>query len=159
MAIGAGAEDLLARIARDEVSALHRFFVDWMNGALPREWTAFARCADVLAADFAFIDPAGIRSERAVLLRQLEAAHGCFADSAEPFQIHIENAEARTLDAEHCLVVYEEWQAEGCEERGRVSTALLRRRAAAPGGMEWLHVQETWLDDGEGKREVPWVAR
>lgn len=128
-----------------EVYDLHRFFVDWMTGVLPREAEVFRRFTEVMAADFVIIGPRGIVTERDALIDELEAAHGVRA--GEPFSIRIDDCLFRHAAADLCLVTYEEWQDIGDVVSGRMSTALLGARDGAPNGVEWRHVHETWLAD------------
>ena len=45
---------------------------------------------------------------------------------------------------ELALATYEEWQEIDGKINARLSTVLLRAKADAPNGVEWLHVHETW---------------
>ena len=45
------------------------------------------------------------------------------------------------------VAAYEEWQTKDGPPKGRSSTAVMRPRAGTPNGLEWLHVEETWLPD------------
>lgn len=139
----------LSRAAIAEVEALHAFFVAWLGGTVERGEAEFAP-ARAFADDLTFIGPDGGMAGREGLVARLEAAHGVFADAEPPFSIRIANAQARPLGNGLCLVVYEEWQEIGGKTNGRVSGAVMRRGAHAPNGMEWLHVQETWLPGHEG---------
>ena len=139
----------LARAAIAEVEALHAFFVAWLGGTVERSEAEFAP-ARALADGLTFIGPDGGVAEREGLVARLEAAHGVFADSEPPFSIRIANAQARPLGNGHCLVIYEEWQEIGGKTNGRLSGAVMRLDARAPNGVEWLHVQETWLAGHEG---------
>ncbi len=136
------ADDAFCAAAVQEVERLHAFFVGWLGGTIERKSAAFAACAGALAAGFVHIDPDGAVADREALLERLEEAHGRLG---EDFRISIRNPRARALDNDLCLVVYEEWQARPEGEKGRVSTALMRRDTEAPAGLAWLHVHETWL--------------
>ena len=131
-----------------EVADLHAFFVAWMTGALPRAGQAFERFTGVMADDMVLISPRGVITERRELCDELEAAHGIHAGAAKGFRIAIENPHCRMVEADLCLVTHEEWQRSAGTATGRLSTALLRRRAGTPNGVEWLHVHETWLPSG-----------
>lgn len=139
----------LTRAAIAEVEALHVFFVAWLGGTVERGEAEFAP-ARALAEGLTFIGPEGGMAEREGLVARLEAAHGVFAGAEPPFSIRIANAQAKPLGNGLCLVVYEEWQEIGGKTNGRLSSAVMRRDAGAPNGMEWLHVQETWLPGHEG---------
>ena len=47
----------MRNLCEKEITGLHRFFVEWMTGALPRNRKAFARAADALADDMTMITP------------------------------------------------------------------------------------------------------
>ncbi len=134
-------DDALFAACGAEVAGLHRFFVGWMTGAVARDAATYARFTGAVADGFALISPGGTVTEREALIAELEAAHGQRA----AFDIWIEDCRCRFTAGDLCLITYEEWQQTGETKTGRLSTALFRRRAAAPNGVEWLHVHETWL--------------
>lgn len=128
----------------DEVVDLHRFFERWYRGEPDAHGEEFARVSDVLAEDFRMVTPEGAVVARSELLAGIRGGHG----SKEDFRIRIENLVYRMgVRGGVAVVTYEEWQEEGGEDRGRVSTAVLHERPDAPNGVEWLHVHETWLPE------------
>ena len=135
----------MREVCKKEITELHRFFVDWMTGALPRSADAFARVADALADDMTMINPEGEVMACPPLLTALDGAHAVFKEPGQTFRIWIENYDCRFVSGDLCLATYEEWQDRSGEVKGRLSTVLFRRRAGAPNGVEWLHVHETWL--------------
>lgn len=131
---------------RAEIEDLHRFLVGWLGGTLPRTEAAFAAFASVLAPDFAIVGPRGVVTERAALLSELEAAHGVHAGPGKAFAIRIENVALRREGDGIALFTYEEWQdIGGAPANARISTVLFDRHAAAPNGLVWRHLHETWL--------------
>ena len=134
-------------LCRNEITELHRFFVEWMTGELPRTGEAFARVADVLADDMTMITPTGEVMACPPLLTALEAAHGVFTPPDQTFRIWIENFDCRFVLGDLCLATYEEWQDRSGDIKGRLSTVLFRRHEGAPNGVQWLHVHETWLPE------------
>ncbi len=138
-------------LCEKEITGLHRFFVEWMTGALPRNRKAFARVADALVHGMTMITPQGEAMACPPLLTALEAAHGVFTPPDRTFRIWIENYDCRFVSGDLCLATYEEWQDRAGEVKGRLSTVLFRRREGAPGGVEWLHVHETWLPESAGR--------
>ncbi|MFO1058550.1 MAG: hypothetical protein U1E53_16475 [Dongiaceae bacterium] len=126
-----------------EIERLHRFFEAWFRGTLPRDGASFAACAGALAADFVQVDPQGNENGRADLLARLEAAHGCRAGA--PFAIAVEDARILLERDGLVLAGYVERQAGGGTATVRRSTALLAPDPAAPLGIAWLHLQETWI--------------
>lgn len=137
------AVDLLAA-ARLEVVELHRFFEGWLGGTLSGDESNFARLSGALAEDFEMVAPNGRLIGRTDLLEELRGAAG-----GQPgLRIWTESEAPRVVAPGLVLVTYQEWQSipDG-EPRGRSSTALLRVRGDAPGGLEWLHLHETWRSD------------
>ncbi len=127
--------------ARLEIVELHRFFEGWLGGALSADESSFARLTSALAEDFEMVGPDGRLIVRAVLLEELRGAAGL-----QPgLRIWTEGESPRVVGEGLVLATYREWQSlpDG-EPRARASTVLLRVRAEAPGGLEWLHVHETW---------------
>ena len=131
-----------------EVQQLHRFFEEWFRGELPPTGEAFLRISDVLAEDFEIISPGGEHRSRTAVVDGLREAHGSQRD--EPFRIWIEKARGRRVAEGLHVVTYEEWQETAGEQRGRLSTAVFRRRPGTPNGVEWVHVHEVWLPEAGG---------
>lgn len=132
-----------------EVVELHGFLMDWMTGAAPRTAATFARLADVLADGFTLVSPRGVITERRPLLRELEAAYRVHGDDDPGFGIEVRNFRHRRTEGALCLVTYEEWQQLSGTATRRLSSAWFRARSDTPHGVEWLHVHETWLLDGQ----------
>ncbi len=135
----------LGEQAIEEVLALHRVFPQWFSGSIERTPENFADIAHALGEGFHIVFPSSEKQDRQQLLRELEAAHGGYGASDPPFRIWIENALARPLTEDMCLVTYHELQELNGEITGRTSSALLRRNPDAVRGMEWVHVHETAL--------------
>ncbi len=125
-----------------EVVELHQFFQDWFNGKLEPTDKNFARFTDILGEDFTIIGPSGRVIERAPLVARVRNAHGTRANS----QMWIENFCLRSGEGNLAIATYEEWQKDGDGATNtRISTVIFREKTDAPNGVEWLHVQETWL--------------
>lgn len=135
---------------RREVIGLHQFFQNWFNGEIENSESVFERLRSSLAVQFRLVSPEGRETDRARLLEAVGAAHGGRRRGGEPIRIWIESYEGRAVSTDVHLATYQEWQAEGGRIRGRLSTALFRRRDGAPNGVEWVHVHETWLPPREG---------
>jgi hypothetical protein len=133
----------LAEAALAEIVELHRFFVDWFTGHCPKNRAGFARVADALAPGFVQVDPAGRERRRGPLLTALRAAHGSRA--GEPFAIRIVRPKIQLVRRGLALAIYEERQRSGGAITRRRSSALFQPAATAPGGVAWLHLQETWI--------------
>lgn len=123
---------------RREVDELHRFFEDWLTGAAEGN---LERCESALAKDFEIVWPSGNRMKRHELLDALGDRYGESAD----LQIRIDNFSVRVVGEGLCVATYEEHHRREEGDRGRLSSALFRRRDSAPHGVEWVHVHETWL--------------
>ena len=131
-----------------EIESLHDFFVDWYAGTMDED--NVERLERALASGFEMVTPDGDRRDRAAVL---EGIRGDYArDEPGTFAIEIRNVELVAARDDHATVRYEEWQTRGDETTGRISTVLFREDAAAPGGVVWLDLHETWLD-GENERD------
>jgi hypothetical protein len=80
--------------------------------------------------------------ERAGVLASLRAAGG---RRGKAFSIAIEDAQARDLGGQHVLATYVERQQDASSRTARRSSALFYGSAAAPRGVAWLHLHETWI--------------
>jgi hypothetical protein len=132
---------------RTEIEELHAFFQGWFNAALPDTEDAFRRFAGVMADGFTIVTPGGRTVDRGPLIEGLWRSHGRWREVEGGGRIRIANVRLRHLEGETALLTYEEWQQAGAGDRGRLSTALFRRAAGTPNGVEWLHVHEVWLPD------------
>jgi hypothetical protein len=127
---------------RTEIERLHDRFVAWFTATADR--SDFDDIERALAPDFEMVTPDGARVGREAVLESIHEAHG--RDAPGEFDIEIRTVEmVRTTD-DHATVRYEEWQTTPTGETGRVSTVLFETDPAAPGGLVWLDVHETWLD-------------
>ncbi|MFQ5652261.1 MAG: hypothetical protein ACE5IY_20215 [bacterium] len=140
---------MLGQRLQTEVVELHQFFEGWFTGRLADTEENFSRLSSVMADDFELISPTGQRRKRAGLIVGLKQAHASRANSEPPYRIWIKNVHSRVVDDRLYVVTYEEWQMADGKTRGRQSTALLRDRPDTPNGVDWLHVHETWLQDGK----------
>lgn len=127
---------------RQEVQALHEFFVGWFAGTLAH--------SDFEAAFLARFDPAFLLVAPGGALMTLDdlAASVRRGYASNPgFRIAIRNVRIRQLFDRHILATYEEWQrnalASTPPENARIASVLLRK--AEP--LQWLHIHETWLPD------------
>jgi len=127
---------------RKEVVELHAFFQQWFAGELPQTDEAFNRFASVIAKSFHIVSPAGRLMHRAAILEAVRSPHNSGGGGVK---IWIKNYRRRSTVGEVALVTYEEWQREGDETRGRLSSALFRVKPSTPNDLQWLHVHETWL--------------
>jgi hypothetical protein len=129
-------------IVRDEIEALHAFFVGWFSGSLGASEFESGFLAR-FAPDFLLIPPAGTLLDLAQLSDAVRSAHG----TNPIFRIAIRNVTIRRQLDGHILATYEEWQrnalASTPPDNGRVATVLFRDGRP----LQWLHIHETWLPE------------
>lgn len=126
------------------IEDLHEFFVEWYVGtAGPAE---FDRLEGALAPTFEMVTPDGTCHDRAAVLRMVRESFD--RDDPGRFDIEIRNVEVVREMGAHATVRYEEWQTREGRESGRISTVLFRADEAAPCGLSWLDLHETWLEEG-----------
>ncbi|NJN83341.1 MAG: DUF4440 domain-containing protein [Caldilineaceae bacterium] len=132
---------------RSEIKQLHRFFEQWFQATIPNTDEAFARLPAVIHPSFALISPEGSRTERQALLTWIRNTHG-----ARPsLRLWTEQIEPVYVETDLALLVYHEWQEGEAARSARISSALFRRAADAPCGVQWVHVHETWLPQPSSK--------
>ena len=132
--------DLVAPAER-EVRARHAFFVDWFAGRATE--AEFAAATAAFAPDMWLIGPDGVAQDRAAVLAMLRAARAARPDLA----IAIVMGRSLPLGPDHLLATYDEHQRLGDRRTARRSTAVFARAPAAPEGVAWLHLHETWIND------------
>jgi len=128
-------------LASAEVVARHDFFVAWFTGNA--DAAAMEEAARAFAPDMRRIGPEGRVQDAGEVIAMLRAGR---ATRAEGFAIRVEVREARALGGGLALVIYDEHQADGAARTARRASALFGVDAAAPGGVAWRHLQETWID-------------
>jgi hypothetical protein len=137
----------LAARAIDEVVELHRFFEAWMGPAGAGD---ILRLAEALGPGFEMIVPSGKLFAREAVIAMVAGARGKRGTAARPFTIRIDDATAIPLGPEHSLVRYIERQDGDTDgPTARWSTALFRAAPAAPLGVVWLHLHETWHPESQ----------
>lgn len=128
-----------------EIARLHRFFIDWFNGIVPKTEADFKSFTSATSADFQLIPPSGELIPINALAQSLYEMH----NKRPRLDIQVKNMQIQHKLGDYYLATYEEWQLEKGDEawRGRVSTALLSRDPDTPAGLKWHHVHETWLPE------------
>ena len=134
----AGKPGLGAAAVRDVVD-LHAVFVDWFAGR--RGADGLARMEASLGPDFAQVSPDGRRLDRATVVGWLAGMNGRRPGTA--IRIVDPVVLAETGDAAVVLYV-ERHEPDGGAPTERWSTALFEAWPAAPNGVRWRFVQETW---------------
>jgi hypothetical protein len=130
-----GADRNLTRRVAAEIEALHVEFERWFAGSIDD----FDRIRSSTAADFTLVTPGGDIIENAELLAGLLDSHG-----SRQIRIRIENVVVRWNSESGILATYEEWQDHAHYTAARQSTVLFSSDQAAPSGLLWRHVHETW---------------
>ncbi|MFQ5558414.1 MAG: DUF4440 domain-containing protein [Acidimicrobiales bacterium] len=118
-----------------EIEELHSFFDAWSRGE-EADWDRFE---SVIAPGFTIVDPDGIESDRATITRGVRDARG-------RGEMAIQTVDHRLVRESGDLLVarYVETQRRGDERTRRVSTVVFGRDEAAPNGLVWVSVHETW---------------
>jgi len=98
-----------------------------------------------LGAEFRLIGPEGDIATRSAIIASVKERHGAALDGEAPERIDNETVEPRFKGDGGCLLTYEEHQRTAGSWWGRRSSALFEAAPAAPGGVRWRHLHETWL--------------
>lgn len=132
----------LESVIRDEVEALHVFFVGWFSGMLPVddfEKEFLSRFDE----EFLLIPPAGALLSLAEFQSAVRRSHGTNPD----FRIAIRNVKLHRVLDDHVLATYEEWQrnalASTPPDNARIVTVIFRKAQS----LQWVHVHETRLPE------------
>jgi len=134
-------EDLaIEAAARHEIEALHAFFVAWFTGTGGAP--DFRMCEGAFSAGFEMVAPDGRRHGRAGVVQRLQQALGSVQGK---FEITILNPRRIWSQGDAIAMTYVERQLRGNETTRRRSIALLTREPAAPRGMYWQSLAETWM--------------
>lgn len=125
---------------RNEVEALHKFFVGWFAGDLPMGVleTEFLPRFD---RDFHLISPTGSILTLADLQTALQRSHA----TNPGLRIVVRNVKVHQILSGLIVATYEEWQ-RGAQDpmfanSARISTVVLDQTRS----LRWLHVHESWL--------------
>jgi hypothetical protein len=132
----------LVKLARNELVALHAFFVEWMRQT-PSEMD-FTLCEAAFAADFRMVSPSGAVKGRAEVMTRLRNARSSLPAD---FSITISDIHPIWRNRNTIFLEYVEQQRDSGRLTRRRSSALLTRDARAPRGMVWRYLQETWIKE------------
>ena len=136
----------LFECAKAEIISLHRFFATWYNAG-KADKLDFSRFEQAIGAGFRMVVPdSGKILDRDAVLAYVRNNRGSFRGE---FIIEIEDVNAG-WEAENVVVVtYIEAQFRGGQWSRRRASALFSRSSSALNGVEWRHLQETWLQTPE----------
>jgi hypothetical protein len=143
-------DNALASRAQAEIEELHRFFVGWFSGKLPKDCFQ-AQFMDRFDPECLLMPPGG----KLLTLEQFSAGvHGAHATNPN-FRIVIRNVVLRWVFGSTILATYEEWQrfaiASKPPENVRFASVLFN---VAEDRLCWLHIHETWLPEAEYGEQV-----
>ena len=132
--------NIVEALVREEVEGLHRFFVGWFSGAIPKsELESGFLCR--FDGDFVMISPTGTLLTLDELAASLRAGYATRPD----LRIAIRDVQVRRVTDEQILATYEEWQSSAPASKSvrtaRITTVVFRN--VEP--LHWLHVHESWL--------------
>ena len=134
--------DTLEAQLREEIKALHAFFVGWYNASLPKsafETEFIAR----LDTGFTIIMPSGVRLDHKTLVSSMHRSYG----KKPGFRIEIRNVRLLQATETSAVASYEEWQHNQQQSpgtgSGRISTVVF----SLGDTLQWLYVHETWLPE------------
>lgn len=137
---------------RKEIERLHEFFVQWFTATIPKE--AFGEaCLQAFSPNMSMIPPSGKALDHSQLIQGLLERYACH--EGKQFSIEISGMNVILQQDELCIVTYEERQLLNGEETCRTSTATFRNRPDTPCGVEWVHLQETWMNTASEKPSAP----
>ncbi|MER5422340.1 DUF4440 domain-containing protein [Streptosporangium roseum] len=132
-----------AAACRAEIVRLHEVIERWLSGRAPRTAEEFDAFADAQLPGFTLSGPDGSSLTRDQVLAWVEAAHG----RTPGIEIRIREVELVAADGPLLVAAYQEWQRGTGADRNRRSTAVFLRDPAAPHGLRWRHLHETWMPE------------
>lgn len=124
---------------KTEIIEIHEFFQQWFRGEIAATPETFARLTDVLHPDFIHISDDGHLMERVPLVEAMHKGHG----QLPGISLWVEKLRLCYELGDSVVVAYEEWKQNGEDKVGMMSTAILRRQANRPHGIEWLYLHDT----------------
>ncbi|MFI6883531.1 DUF4440 domain-containing protein [Streptosporangium canum] len=128
---------------RAEIVRLHEVLERWLSGRAPRTAEEFAAFARAHLPGFTLSGPDGSSLTRDQVLAWVEAAHG----RTPGIGIRIREVELVAADGPLLVAAYQEWQRGTGADRNRRATAVFLRDPAAPHGLRWRHLHETWMPE------------
>ena len=124
-----------------EIRELHVFFESWYRGTIEDSDQAFSRVEGVLAPEFVLITSDGYTMPREQLLPLLRDEHA----RRPEIEMRVDQIQIRLVSGEIVLITYQEHGVTESGARSTLITAVLRVKAGAPNGLEWVHIHEVGL--------------
>jgi hypothetical protein len=131
----------LSDLAWREVVALHAFFETWLQES--ELVMDFSEVEAAIGKDFRIISPDGTIEEREAIVSSIRNARG---SRGPTFTIAVLDPRAIWASEGAVLLEYTERQYRDGRTTRRRSTALFLASPAAPRGVVWRHLQETWTE-------------
>ena len=135
-------QDALYRQCMREVIELHDFFQAWLEGSAPQTESVFRRFTDVNDPAFLLIGPHGRAIDLSAARRWIWEAWNTRPNSRLWTEAHT----LRFSTGEMAVMTYHELQLNDGAPNQRLSTVVFRQDPAAPNGLVWVHVHETWME-------------
>jgi len=129
---------LMAMRWREEIVELHAFFEAYFLG----KESSLGRVENALAAGFTMVGANGVESDRESAMRMILAGH------AHTVNLSITTSDHRLLlqSGDTVVATYIEHHESSDGGNRRLSTVVFTADAAAPNGVCWLRVHETWQE-------------
>ena len=126
---------------RNEIIELHAFFEAYFLGVID----SLERFERVLSPQFTMVGPHGNSHDRSSVIEAVRAGHG-HSDS-----LVISTTDHRLLARRNGTLVAEYVEHHQLAETSnhRITTAVFEAEPAAPNGVVWLRVHETWAPTNE----------
>lgn len=134
--------------ASAEIMALHRFFVEWYDKATA-DSADFGLFERAMGAGMRMIPPSGAILDREAVVGYVRANKGAFDGD---FDIEITEIHPVWEDRHAVLVTYVERQRRAGARTARLASAFFLENPSAPNGVEWRHLHETWMQEGDSER-------
>lgn len=131
----------LTDLAWQEVVALHAFFETWLQES--ESVMDFSEVEAAIGRDFRLISPDGKIDEREAIVSSIRDARG---SRGPAFTMAVLDPHAIWAGDGAVLLEYTEQQYRDGRTTRRRSTALFLADPAAPRGVLWRHLQETWME-------------
>lgn len=140
--------DPFVRKVLHDIEDVHKFFVGWFGGQVPKTEAVFARFRNSLDPRFGQVNPRGLYRPYATIVGDVWD-HWNWFPGDPTYRIWVARPRVRfVIGGDHALAVYEEWLNYKGENIGRTCTALVAKRDSAPNGIVWLEMQESLLPAG-----------
>ncbi len=141
----------LFAIAQREIVEFHDAIQRWFSDTEVDEMT-FERIARSLAVDFSITTPDGRQIAEPLVSDWLRRGRG---SRDKDFSIWIERFRPVIEQGDLAVVIYDECQHCDGKDTRRHVTAVFKRVLAAPLGVQWVRVHETWAAKLGGLSATP----